>query len=140
MTTVPARLPRVPRNGLPLLVNGDRMNQPEFHRRYEHYPADVRFELVGGIVYQATPRPCRQGDYLASLSGVFGVYQSETPGVQAANFVTIILGEESEPQPDVSVCISPEYGGQSSLNDDDYVVGAPELLAEGGGTARGGLT
>jgi hypothetical protein len=35
----------------PLLCNGDRMNQREFHRRYEAYPDDVKFELIGGIVF-----------------------------------------------------------------------------------------
>ncbi len=33
------------------LYNGDRMNQREFHRRYEAYPDNVKFELVGGVVY-----------------------------------------------------------------------------------------
>lgn len=33
-----------------LLASGDRMSQPEFHRRYEQYPDDVRFELINGIV------------------------------------------------------------------------------------------
>ena len=37
------------------LFNGDRMKQPEFHRRYEQYPDDVKFELIGGIVYMASP-------------------------------------------------------------------------------------
>ena len=44
-------------SGLPLppLHNGDRLTQAEFHRRYEAYPEDVKFELVGGIVYMTSP-------------------------------------------------------------------------------------
>jgi hypothetical protein len=34
---------------LPPLHNGDRLTQPEFHRRYEAYPEDVKFELKGGL-------------------------------------------------------------------------------------------
>ncbi len=36
------------------LHNGDRMTRKEFHRRYEAYPEDVKFELVGGVVYMAS--------------------------------------------------------------------------------------
>jgi hypothetical protein len=34
---------------LPPLHNGDRLTQPEFHRRYEGYPEDVKFELKGRL-------------------------------------------------------------------------------------------
>ncbi|HEY7313349.1 MAG TPA: hypothetical protein VH643_28630 [Gemmataceae bacterium] len=42
-------------NGLGLLVNGERMKQPEFHRRYAAYEEDEKWELIGGIVYRASP-------------------------------------------------------------------------------------
>jgi hypothetical protein len=32
----------------PLLHNGDRLTQPEFHRRYEAHPGKEKFELIGG--------------------------------------------------------------------------------------------
>ncbi len=32
-----------PTPAVPLLANGDHMKQPEFHRRYEAYPDDVKF-------------------------------------------------------------------------------------------------
>lgn len=34
----------------PLLHNGDRLKQPEFHRRYQAHPGSDKFELIGGIV------------------------------------------------------------------------------------------
>ena len=44
-------------NGIPLLANGDHMKQPEFHRRYLACPKNVKFELIGGIVYMTSPLP-----------------------------------------------------------------------------------
>ena len=55
-------------NGQLLLCNGDRMKQPEFHRRYETYPKDVKFELIGGIVYMASPLRMPHGRYQPMLS------------------------------------------------------------------------
>ena len=51
-------------------------------------------------------------------------------GIDLADNITTILGEESEPQPDLMLRILSEYGGQSRYNDDGYLVGAPELVAE----------
>lgn len=120
----------LPRNGLPLLENGDRMKQPEFHRRYLAYPDDVKFELIGGIVYMASPLRYPHGTYSQMFSVIFGLYAAATPGVEGADNVTTILGEESEPQPDLALRLLPEYGGQSHVSEDEYLRGAPELLAE----------
>jgi Uma2 family endonuclease len=49
--------------------------------------------------------------------------------VQELHGATTILGEESEPQPDLWLRISPEYTGRSQTVD-DYVKGPPELLVE----------
>src|SRR5262249_52380004 len=65
-----------------------------------------------------------------NLATVLGIYKSETPGVQALQNSTVILGEEDEPQPDESLRIRPEYGGQSKNKPDDYGEGPPELHAE----------
>ena len=53
-----------------------------------------------------------------------------TPGVEVLHGATAILGEESEPQPDLGLRFLPEYGGRSRTTDDDYLEGPPELLAE----------
>src|SRR5262249_11867126 len=115
---------------LPPLMNGDRMKQPEFHRRYETYPEDVTFELVGGIVYMASPLRLEHSDYDEELGFAFGFYRRATPGVGALRSATTILGEESEPQPDNGLRILPEFGGRSRTNEAGYLVGPPELLAE----------
>src|SRR5437870_11792108 len=89
-----------PRRPLPL-HNGDHLTQKEFHRRYEAYPEDVIFELIGGVVYMASPLKREHGTYHPELSLVLTLYKAGTPGVQVADNMTTILGEESEPQPDL---------------------------------------
>jgi Uma2 family endonuclease len=87
-------------------------------------------ELIGGIVYVASPLRRRHGTHHLPLASVFFAYQSHTPGVEAAANATILLGDDAEPQPDLYLRILPERGGQSRTTDDDYVAGAPELVAE----------
>jgi Uma2 family endonuclease len=114
----------------PLLCNGDRMKQSEFHRRYEKSPDDVKFELVGGIVYMASPLRVKHSDFDDEVGYLLGTYRRATPGVQVLHGATTILGEESEPQPDLGLRVRPEYGGRSSTTVGDYVEGPPELLVE----------
>ncbi len=115
---------------LPLLANGDRMGQAEFHRRYELYPGNDKFELVGGTVYMASPVRLLHGRYDEELSYLLKTYSNATSGVESVGNITTILGEESQPQPDRVLRILTEYGGRSGVNADDYVTGPPEFLAE----------
>jgi hypothetical protein len=117
-------------SGVSFLQSGDRMTQAEFHRRYEAYPDNVKAELIGGIVYMASPLSRPHGVYHPELGGAFWVYKSGTPGIELLDNATTILGEWSEPQPDLALRILTEYGGQSRVTDDDYVAGPPELAAE----------
>ena len=112
------------------LHNGDRMSREEFHRIYEATPEHFRAELIGGIVYVASPLRIRHGNNHLPLGSVFFAYESSTLGTQSGDNTTILLGDEGEPQPDVYLRILPEYGGQSGTTPDDYVDGAPELIAE----------
>lgn len=131
MSTVTARMPRIPPQQLPPLINGDRLSQEEFHRRYEAMPKDFRAELIGGIVFVSSPlRWEPHGGYTSDLSIVVGTYRIATPGVDSADNATAILGDDKEPQPDVAMRILREYGGQARLNAEGYLVGAPELAIE----------
>lgn len=121
---------RMTRSYAPLLVNGDRMKQPEFHRRYALYPGDEKFELIGGIVYMASPLRWPHGIYAIKCGSVLNLYSEATPGVEVGAEATAILGEDSEPQPDITMRLLAEYGGRSILNEAQYVVGPPELLVE----------
>ena len=68
--------------------------------------------------------------YHADLSAALAGYVRKTPGVELLDNATVILGEESEPQPDLLMRILTEFGGQSKENEDGYIEGAPELVAE----------
>ncbi len=114
----------------PELHNGDRMTREEFHRIYEQMPQDFKAELIGGIVYVASPLKRRHGTNHLPLGSLFFTYELTTPGVESGDNTTILLGEEGEPQPDLFLRILPEHGGQSRTTADDYVEGAPELVAE----------
>ena len=130
MNTINGRLPKARSLAVPSLDNGDRMSQPEFHRRYLDYPNDVKFELIGRTVYQASRPRWSHGTYTSKLIFVLGLFDAGTPGVEAATNTTTILGEESEVQPDADLRILPECGGRSKLDADDYVEGPPELIGE----------
>jgi Uma2 family endonuclease len=114
----------------PPLVHGQRLKQPEFHRRYQAYPDDVKFELIGGVVYMTSPLRRPHGNYSFVLGTALGLYSSATPGTEGLDNTTTILGEESEPQPDLALRILPEFGGRSRETEDEYVTGPPELLVE----------
>jgi Uma2 family endonuclease len=117
-------------NGVPLLVNGDRMKQPEFHARYLQCPEHLKVELIGGIVYVASPWGLDHSDYDDEIGFLLGLYRRATPGVQVLHNATTILGETSEPQPDLGLRILPGFGGQSRTTEANFVEGAPELLVE----------
>jgi Uma2 family endonuclease len=115
---------------LPPLENGDRLDQPTFHARYEAMPEDTRAELIGGIVFlMASPLRRTHGKAHAQVIWLLGDYELATPGVDLLDNATNILGPESEPQPDACLLVVPEQGGQTTEKD-GYVVGAPELIVE----------
>lgn len=68
--------------------------------------------------------------YHLKLAVVIGHYEGDTPGVEAADNHTAILGREGEPQPDLTLRLLPEYGGQSRCDDDKCLIGPPELVVE----------
>jgi len=58
------------------------------------------------------------------------MYQGATPGVQAQDNSTVILGESSEPQPDLHLRVLPTFGGRVRQNRKGILTGPPELVAE----------
>ena len=114
---------------IPPLENGDRLTMAEFEQRYSAMPNLKKAELIEGIVYMASPLRIRQhGNPHSSIIGWLMVYQAYTSGVQLGDNCTVRLDSENEPQPDALLRI--ETDGQSTISEDGYVEGAPELIAE----------
>ena len=114
---------------LPLLENGERMDRETFHARYEQMPG-VRAELVKGEVYMPSPMKREHSGMAFIISRCLGDYMDVTPWseVHAAG-VSVLLGQDSEPQPDLAMFLLPEAGGRISF-EDGYPAGAPELIIE----------
>ncbi len=114
---------------IPPLENGDHLTLAEFEHRYGAMPHLKKAELIEGIVYMASPLRIRQhGNPHSSIIGWLMVYQAYTPGVQLGDNCTVRLDPDNEPQPDALLRI--ETDGQSTISEDGYVEGAPELIAE----------
>jgi Uma2 family endonuclease len=124
-------LPPNSRAGIPPLENGDHLTRGEFERRYEAMPDLKKAELIEGVVYMPSPvRHRRHGRPHNHLGTWLGLYEAYTPGVESSDNATARLDLENEPQPDALLIIDPARGGQARISADDYIEGAPELVAE----------
>ena len=128
---------------VPPLRDGDRLDQPEFHRRYLAMPPGCRAELIEGLVYLYDDG---NGESMASpvslsahgkphlyASGWIFTYCVKTPGLVTGNDSSILLDTKNEPQPDTLLGIPTELGGRTRermKNDKTYLDGAPELILE----------
>ena len=123
--------PTEPSVMVPTLENGDRLTRAEFERRYEAMPNLKKAELIEGEVYVGSPVRHRQhGKPHNHINGWLAVYVAGTPGVEASDNGSIRLDLDNEPQPDAYQMIERERGGQARIDEEDYVEGAPELVAE----------
>ena len=115
----------------PPLESGDRLTRHEFERRYAAASHIKKAELIEGVV--CVPSALRFRSHAephGNLIGWLWFYKVATPGIELGIEPTIRLDLDNEPQPDGVLLISERAGGQSHLTEDDYVEGAPELVAE----------
>ena len=120
-----------PADDVPLLENGDRLTRIEFERLYEQMPHVKKAELIEGVVHMPSPtRYRRHGLPTRHLSTWLGVFEAATPGTLGGDNTTVRLDLDNKPQPDVLLLIDPDRGGQARISADDYIEGAPELIAE----------
>ena len=116
---------------IPILENGDRLTRAEFERRYEAMPELKKAELIEGVVYMPSPvRHHHHGIPHSHMVIWLGLYKVRTPGLVISDNSTVRLDLDNEPQPDVQLLVDPALGGQTTVSDDDYVEGAPELVVE----------
>ena len=115
----------------PPLENGDRLTRAEFERRYQAMPQLKKAELVEGVVYMPSPVRLRHhGQPHFDLITWLGTFKSRTPGLLTGDNSTVRLDLDNEPQPDALLLIDSALGGQATISEDDFVEGAPELVAE----------
>ena len=118
---------------LPPLENGDRLTRAEFERRYDAMPHLKKAELIEGEVYMPSPvRHAQHGHPHTRLVTWLGMYETDTPGVEAGDNGSVRLDMDNEPQPDGYLIILPERGGQARISEDDYIEGC----AGAGGRGR----
>jgi Uma2 family endonuclease len=112
------------------LENGDRLDAAEFERRYDAMPHLKKAELIRGIVYMGSPvRSKAHGIPHADLMLWLGLYRLATPHVHSGDNSTLRLDRDNQPQPDAYLAIDESHGGQSLIIE-DYLTGAPEMVAE----------
>jgi len=132
MSVATSRVNRPVQAEIPPLQNGDLLSREEFERRYEATPNLKKAELIEGIVYTMPP-PVSDAYHSRphfNLIGWMFNYCGATPGILGGDNGSIRLDLKNEPQPDGYLRIAPEFGGQAKLDEEGYVVGAPELVAE----------
>ena len=116
---------------VPPLESGDRLTRAEFERRYEALPHVKKAELIEGVVYMPSPvRIVDHGQPHSDIVTWLGVYRAATPFVMLGDNATVRLDADNEPQPDALLRIASEAGGRSHVDEDGYVSGPPELIAE----------
>ena len=135
VSTEPSKPPEKidePANGaIPPLENGDRLTRAEFERRWDAMPYLKKAELIEGEVFLPSAVRYRQhGHPHSRLVTWLASYETDTPGVEAGDNSSIRLDVDNEPQPDGFLIVLPERGGQARISKDDYIEGAPELVAE----------
>src|SRR4051812_43476135 len=83
------------------LVDGERLDRATFHARYEAMTPAARAELIGGVVTMMSPAGKDHGDVVLLLANWLGGYVRKLLGVRASMASTILLGDDSEPEPDL---------------------------------------
>jgi Uma2 family endonuclease len=114
---------------IPPLVEGQRLDQPTFHARYEAMPPGTRAELIDGVVHMPSPVGSKHGEAHVPIIVWLAMYARRTPGTTVLDNATAILGWKSEVQPDAQLRLEPESGGRTRI-ERGFVTGPPELVVE----------
>ena len=129
--SAPVLDPTVRPDLVPLLENGDHLDRLEFERRYHAMPHVHKAELIEGVVYMPSPVRHRHhsGPHFDLITWL-GLYRMATPSVEGGDNGSLRLDMDNEPQPDAYLIVLPSHKGRVVIDEDDYIVGAPELVAE----------
>jgi Uma2 family endonuclease len=120
-----------PNKKTPPLQAGDHLSASEFLRRYEAVGDGVQAELINGVVYIILPAHFEAHGRPDSIIAMWlSHYAAMNPSVEHATAPTVKLSRLDVPQPDNLLFLKPEAGGNCRITPDDYLVGAPEFVAE----------
>ena len=125
MSTVERPIPAT----VPALEPGQHLDQSTFHERYEAMPPGTRAELIGGVVSMPPMLGSDHGDVNMPVAFWLGCYQRATPGIRGTINTSTVLNDRNEVQPDCSLRILAEYGGESRTIP-QWIEGPPELVVE----------
>jgi Uma2 family endonuclease len=118
-------------HSLPPLFDGQQLDRPTFHARYEATPEDTRAQLIGVVVVLGRGVTAAHGGISARLTGRLGMYSRHVEGVQPGGRTTILLDDLAEPEPDSHLYMEPEIGGRIRLDPSGtYLAALPELVIE----------
>ncbi|NOT62563.1 MAG: Uma2 family endonuclease, partial [Acidobacteria bacterium] len=116
---------------IPPLESGDRLTRAEFERRYHAMPANVRAELIEGVIYMSSPvRHKYHGRPQIRLVHSVVEYVDHTEGTDCSDNATVRLDLSNEPQPDIVLFLGQSLSEQITETADGYLEGAPELVVE----------
>ena len=122
--------------GTPTLESGDRLSPEEFDRIYALCSDIRKAELIDGVVYVASPvRINAHSRPYGRLGAVLHYYADSRPGVLASSDGTVLLADGTRVQPDIAVYWNADRPGTARENEDDYLEGPPELVAEIAGSS-----
>ena len=112
------------------LESGDRLTRAEFERRYATRTDIKKAELIEGVVYVSSPvRIDQHAEPHAFVVTWLGVYRARHRDVRLADNGTVRLDTDNEPQPD-AMLFRDDGREQSRIDEDGYLVGAPDLVVE----------
>jgi Uma2 family endonuclease len=114
-----------------VLESGDRLSQEEFHRRYSLRPDIRKAELIGGIVYVASPaRWDKHGKHQSLVVMWLRAYAEDRSDVGVGDADTVFLTGGNEVQPDAFLFRLSGPGAGARVKASGYIEGAPELVVE----------
>ena len=120
---------------LPALAEGQRLDQPTFHHRYEAMPPGTWADLIEGVVRMASPVGSEHGFTLDPTVAWLIHYERFTPGVQTHGNISTALDGRNEVQPDAALRLLPEVGGRCRV-EKGILAGPPEFVLEVARTSR----
>ena len=123
---------RGPGNGaIPPLKDGDRLTRAEFERRYMAMPDLKKAELIEGVVHVGSPvRQRFHGRQHSHLNFWLCAYEGSTPGVEVGDNSTYGSTLITCPSRIACCSFSRNTAGEVRIDDDGYIEGAPDLVAE----------